>query len=163
MRTTLLLMTIGGMFTAFGCSRAPAPPPFRPVSDVKQIMNAVVDPAADVIWNSVATIVTASGTEEVRPQTADEWTNVANHATIVAEAGNLLMMVPRAKDGGEWMKMAQSLVDTGDAAKKAAESRNAQALFDAGAEIYYACSNCHERYDETIKQAYPKGPVDVTK
>ena len=34
----------------------PAPPPLRLHADVKQIMAAVIDPAADVVWESVGTI-----------------------------------------------------------------------------------------------------------
>ena len=66
-----------------------------------------------------------------------------NHAAIVAEAGNLLMMVPRAKDGDEWMRLAQAMVDTGAAAMRAAEAKDADQLFQAGADIYSVCSNCH--------------------
>jgi hypothetical protein len=40
------------------CDRAPQ---FRPTATVKDIMTSIVDPSADVLWNSVATIVTATG------------------------------------------------------------------------------------------------------
>lgn len=51
----------------------PQPPPFKPLVDVKALMNSVVDPQADVIWGSVATIITAAGTEERQPHTDEEW------------------------------------------------------------------------------------------
>ena len=57
------------------------------------------------------TIITDKGTEEFRPRTNAEWDAVRNHAVALAESGNLLMMVPRAKDGGEWMKRAQDLIE----------------------------------------------------
>ena len=31
----------------------PSSPPFTPVADVKQIMEMVIDPAAEVVWESV--------------------------------------------------------------------------------------------------------------
>jgi hypothetical protein len=162
MRTTLLLVPASAILF-FGCSSAPPPPPFKPIATVKELMNSVIDPSADLIWNAVATIQTPTGTEERQPHTTEEWTKVQEGATMVAESGNLLMMVPRAKDGDVWMKMAQGLIDAGVEARKAADAKDADAVFNAGANIYYACSNCHVRYIDEIKNAYPNGPPDVTK
>ncbi len=91
--------------------------------------------------------------EEIRPRTEAEWAAVRNSAVIVAESGNLLMLVPRAKDGGEWMKRAQEMIDTGERAIKAAEARNAEQLFTVGGDIYEACSNCHRQYMDAIVNA----------
>lgn len=135
------------------CGRAPAPPPFKPVADTKLLMQAVIDPTADEIWDSVRTIVTAQGSEEIRPRTNAQWDAVRNHAVTLAESGNLLMMVPRAKDGGEWMKRAQELVDTSERAIRAAEAKNADQLFTVGGEIYESCSNCHQKYMDAIVNA----------
>lgn len=135
------------------CSSAPAPPPFKPVVDNKILMQAVIDPNADIVWESVKTIVTPKGTEEFRPRTDEEWTAVRNAAIALTESGNLLMMVPRAKDGGEWMTRAQELITTGEAAMHAAEAKNADRLFTIGGDIYDACSNCHRQYMEAIVNA----------
>ena len=56
------------------------------------------------------------------------------------------MMTGRAKDSGDWMKLSQALIDVGQRAIKAAESKNTQAVFDAGAEVYEACVACHAKY-----------------
>jgi len=138
---------------AAGCSNAPAPPPFKPVADNKLLMQAVVDPMADVIWDSVKTIVTAKGTEDFRPKTEEEWTAVRNAAVALTESGNLLMLVPRAKDGGEWMKRSQELITTGEAAIRAIDAKNADRLFTVGGDIYEACSSCHRQYMEAIVNA----------
>jgi hypothetical protein len=122
------------------------PPPFKPVGDVKQMMQAIVDPSADVVWESVATIFTKEGVEERRPRTKEEWANVRNHAMMLAEAGNLLMMSPRAKDGDEWMKRSQELVDTATIALRAAEAQNVEQLLNVGGVIDEACENCHKKY-----------------
>jgi hypothetical protein len=137
----------------FGCSRGPEPPPFRPVVDTKLLMQAVVDPNADVIWDAVKTIDTPAGTEELRPKNEEEWIAVRNSAVAVAEAGNLLMLVPRAKDGNEWMKRAQEMIDTGERAIRAADAKNPQQLFTIGGDIYEACSNCHRQYMDAIVNA----------
>jgi hypothetical protein len=130
---------------ASGCG-GPAPPPFKPVADVKQLMQAVVDPSADVVWESVATIFTKDHVEERRPHTNQEWANVRSHAMILTESGNLLMMAPRARDGGDWMKMAQALVDKAAIALRAADAKDADGLLNVGGEIDETCENCHKKY-----------------
>jgi hypothetical protein len=135
------------------CSSAPPPPPFKPVADTKLLMQAMIDPTADEIWDSVRTIVTRDGTQQIQPRTAAEWDAVRNHAVTLAEAGNLLMMVPRAKDGGEWMKRAQEMIDTSERAIRAAEAKNAEQLFTVGGDIYESCSNCHRQYMDAIVNA----------
>lgn len=80
-------------------------------------------------------------------------TTVRNAAVALTESGNLLMMVPRAKGGGEWMKRAQELIDTGEAAMRAADAKNADRLFTIGGDIYEACSNCHRQYMDAIVNA----------
>src|SRR2546428_9996782 len=131
----------------------PQPPPFKPVADSKLLMQAVVDPNADIIWEAVKTIDSAAGTEEIRPRNNEEWAAVRNAAVALAESGNLLMLVPRAKDGGEWMKRAQEMIDTGEKAIRAAEAKNADQLFTVGGDIYDSCSNCHRQYIDAIVNA----------
>ena len=131
----------------------PQPPPFKPIADTKLLMQSVVDPNAAIIWESVKTIDSAAGTEVIRPKNEGEWAAVRNAAVAVAESGNLLMLVPRAKDGGEWMKRAQEMIETGEKAIRAAEARNAEQLFTVGGDIYEACSNCHRQYMDAIVNA----------
>lgn len=147
-----VLLTAGVVMMA-GCGRGPAPPPFKPVADNKLLMSSVIDPNADIVWDSVKTIMTVEGTEEIRPRTEAEWTAIRNSAVALAESGNLLMMVPRAKDGDQWMKAAEALIETSEAAMKAIDGRNADELFTAGGDIYDACSNCHQKYMEAIVKA----------
>ena len=116
-------------------------------------MQAVVDPNADIIWEAVKSIDTPKGAEEIRPRNEEEWAAVRNAAVTVAESGNLLMMVPRAKDGDAWMQMAQQMIDTGQEAIKAADAKNADRLFTVGGDIYDACSACHAKYMEAIVNA----------
>jgi hypothetical protein len=137
------------VLSASACGGGNEPPPFKPVADTALLMEAFIDPAADVIWGSVGTIITAAGEEHIRPRTEEEWMAVRNAAVAVTEAGNLLMMVPRAKDA-EWMRISQAMIDTGAAAIKAAEAKDPDGVFDTGAEIYAVCTNCHAKYDPTI-------------
>ena len=124
----------------------PAPPTYKPVVDVKQLMAGIVDPAADGVWESVATIFTKDGTEERRPRTDKEWAAVRSHAMTLAESGNLLMMPGRAKDGGDWMQFAQELVETSAVALRAAEARDVDGLLNVGGRIDEVCESCHKKY-----------------
>jgi hypothetical protein len=136
--------SLAALLMLSGCGQ-PAPP-YKPVADVKQLMQGVVDPSADVVWESVATIYTKEGIEERRPKNDEEWANVRNHAMMLTEAGNLLMMPTRAKDGGEWMKMSQELVDISAVALRAAEAKNIDGLYDVGGRIDEVCEKCHKKY-----------------
>jgi hypothetical protein len=147
-----VLVVLAGAVSLAGCG-GPAPPPFKPIVDTKLLMQSVVDPNADLVWEAVKTIDTVSGTEEIRPRSAEQWTAVRNAAVTLTESGNLLMMAPRAKDGGQWMKRAQEMIDTGEAAIKAADAKNAERLFTVGGDIYQACSNCHREYLDAIVNA----------
>jgi hypothetical protein len=139
------LSFVAAVFAA-ACSSAPPPPPFKPVADLKQLMTSVLEPAADEYWDAVGWIEDAQGTVEIEPTSQEEWDAVRNHAYVIAESGNLMMMSSRAKDGGEWMRLSTALIDAGQKAIRAAESRNKQAVFDTGAEVYEACTNCHAAY-----------------
>jgi hypothetical protein len=132
------------------CRAAPTPPPFKPVADVKQLMQAVVDPAADVVWGAVGTIDSKDGVEEIYPKNEAEWLVVRNGAITLAEGGNLLMMDGRARDRGEWVKYSQELIEVATKALRAAERQDKDAIFLVGGEIYAVCSGCHQHYQIKI-------------
>jgi hypothetical protein len=158
MRTSLAgpvrrALSIAVLAWTAGCGDAPAPvtpaprsPPFKPVVETRLLMEAMIDPQADVIWQSVKTVVTRAGAKEFRPRTEAEWAQVLHAAATVTEAGNLLMMTPRARDNGGWMKASQALVESGSYAVRAAQAKNPDMLFDAGAVLYEACNACHRQY-----------------
>ena len=74
---------------------AAAQPEYRTTATVKDIMDALVDPGSDYIWDSVETTVSAKGVEEKAPHTDEEWKQVRNHAIMLLEATNLLQMPGR--------------------------------------------------------------------
>jgi hypothetical protein len=161
-----------GLAVCFGAScQRQAAPEYRLNATVKDIMQSMVDPSADVVWNSVATIATQEGTEDRRPKTDEEWNNVRHHAMIVAEATNLLIMPGRRmarpgersdnpevelhpeeiealinQDRKVWIDFAHGLNDELAVALKAIEAKDVQALFDVGEAIDEACEHCHRHY-----------------
>lgn len=155
MRITRRWLSILALLMCGCTSMSPPPtpaPPFTQVVELKQLMEWVIDPATDVIWDSTKTIINAEGTREIAPRTQEEWDVVRNAAATVAEAGNLLMIEGRARDRKQWMNAARGLTVAATRALKAAEAKNTTALFDAGGDIYNACSACHARYAAQLNQ-----------
>src|SRR5262245_45579567 len=105
MRKSLLLVLTGlFFFLAVSCGQqqqppaaaaAPAQPDYVLTATIKDIMDSMVDPNADYIWESVETVVSAKGVEEKMPRTDEEWKEVRRHAIALAEATNLLRMPGR--------------------------------------------------------------------
>src|SRR5262245_28326233 len=104
----LLSLVLATMTLAAGCgprattaeAKAPPPPPssethMKPVTGIQDIMASMVDPAADHLWESVATVANEKGVEEKRPKTDEDWKAVRTQAVILAEAANLLMVEGR--------------------------------------------------------------------
>ena len=132
-------------------SPAPAPPPpFQPTANMKDLMLNVLDPAADGIWESVGTIMDLTGTHERFPQTDDEWAVVRMHAIQLAESGNLLMLPSRSGGSEEWIAQSRELIDVSNRAIKIIDSKDKDALFTVGGDIYDVCTNCHRQFAQQV-------------
>lgn len=156
MRAILQVLLISLLLLA-GCGAPPPPappaPPYATTLAVKQVMEWVIDPAADVIWDSVKSVITEKGTQEIAPQTDADWNKVRDAAATLVEASNALMIEGRARDKKEWMTAARRLGDASNQALKAAQAKNTEALFNEGGNIYKTCAACHAQYAQ-----YPQGP-----
>src|SRR5215813_409198 len=62
---------------------------------IKDIMDSMVDPSGDFMFDSVAQIADENGVTEKAPKTDEEWEEVKHHAFILLEAPNLLTMEGR--------------------------------------------------------------------
>ena len=162
MKTFLPLLTFSAALLA-SCSQPPAPvaPGYNTTLNMKQVMEWVVDPAADAVWESVAIIITDKGENQKAPKTDEEWAKVRSGAATLVEAGNLLMLPARAREDKRWAASAKRLSDAGRVAFNAAEKKDVAALFDSGATIYNACSACHAdfRVGETAPDAKPAASI----
>lgn len=118
-------------------------PAFKPVATVDQVMDGIIIPSSQAIFDAV---VYSNGELVQSPKTDDDWYNLRIHAIALAEAGNLLMMAPRAVDNSDWMTFATALVDQGVATAKAAEAKDIQALLKTGGDMYTVCTGCHDKY-----------------
>lgn len=141
------------LLLACGQGGVPAAGQLDPVADVKQLMAHILEPAAEVYWDAVGSVVDSSGTKEFAPATDEGWDAVRNSAFVVAETGNLLMLPPRARDDGDWIRFSRDMIGAARKAIAAAESRDPAAVFDVGAEVYETCTQCHARY--AVEQLRP--------
>ncbi len=145
----LFVAGLGFLVVGARMAQRPAPTPaavITPVASVKQIMAGIVGPAANVVFESVVTNVTAAGIEEKAPRTDAEWAVVGNSAAALIESGNLLMIGNRAVDKGDWIRMSRALIDAGKEALRATEAKNADAVLASGDTVNQSCDNCHEKY-----------------
>jgi hypothetical protein len=176
-RTALLIGAVGAILPALACqASAPGPPPaaaseYHLTTTVKDIMDSMVDPNADVLWDAVAIISTREGVQYKQPRTNDEWQQVRRSAVMLLEAMNLVVLPGRqvAKPGeratepsvelspeeiqklidsdrASWAMLAHGLHDEATKALAAIDSRDAMGLMTQGEKIDQACENCHLKY-----------------
>jgi hypothetical protein len=190
-------MFILSLTTGIGCqSQAPstpaaAPQPeYFPTATIKDLMLSVIDPAADVVWLSVTTVVDGKGLVETKPISDEDWTKVRHGAVTLMEAANLLMIPGRrvarpgeksetpgielepeemdaliAKDRAAWNTRAKALHDVVAQVVQAIDAKDAEKVFELGEQIELACEGCHKQYwypNEVIPE-FPSDPPSDTK
>ena len=159
------------------CGAAPPETPtspafdFQPTTSVEGLMLALIDPAADAIWDAVVVTSTPEGLDEQKPETDEDWLDLERHATLLIEAGNLLQIDGRRiADPGSiselpgidlepeeiaarvmsnrstWVRTARELHDAGHAVLQAAKEENLEALLESGTRLDVACESCHGRF-----------------
>ena len=172
---TLAPPVLGVALLCAGCSgeseSSSETPEFRPTASIQDIMLSIVDPSADAIWESVATIVTHEGTEERRPSTDEEWNELYHEAIRLVEASNLLLMDDRAvarpgfrsenpgielepeeiqllidDDRTAWIGYVGELHKVAVSMLESIEAQDADKLFDEGGPLDVACERCHRHY-----------------
>ena len=66
-------------------------------ASIKDVMDSIIDPSADVLWGAVGTIVDKNeGTIERLPKTQQDWMDIRRAAVRIIEGANLLMIPGRA-------------------------------------------------------------------
>lgn len=138
---------------------------------IEEVMESIVMPAAQAIWDAVAVDVTEKGTIEKKPQTEEDWEKLRWQAVTLVEATNLLIMPgrraahPGAKSenpGAElepaqiqelldkqrpaFIAHAHVLHEAAMEALRAVDARNIDGISDAGGTIDAACESCHLQF-----------------
>ena len=136
---------LGGMIVDGMLAFAQAPTePFPPVASVKQLMLDLIHPSSNDILLAIYRGI---------PKDDKEWAAVRRAALTLAESGNMLMMRGRARDQGDWIKDAKLLVDAGNAAYKAAQAKDGNALAAVAGAVDASCTMCHKQYRPNV---FPK-------
>jgi hypothetical protein len=177
-----LLLTAGLVLQQCSSQSAPEAPPAAaaasdtsPVLSVKELMEHIVDPTADYIFDAAVIDISEKGVTETKPLTDEDWLKIERGAYLLAESTNLLKM-PRpmvppgtvetpaepGKPGPEltgpeieakikenralWNSHADALRQTALDAVTIVKARDAEALFDVGSRVDKACEGCHLDY-----------------
>jgi hypothetical protein len=160
------------IMTSSACiSRKPAEPDLLNRATIKDIMDSMVDPSGDFMFESVQEISDERGITRKAPHSDDDWKAVRNHDIVLLEAPNLLTMSGRkvAQPGEKsknpqvelqpeeiqklidydrvsFVRRARRLQDAATSALKAIDAKDVDALFLAIDGIDKACENCHLHY-----------------
>jgi hypothetical protein len=157
---------------------APPAPPYTTTASIKDIMQHIVDPAGDLVWESVSVVVDTKGVHETIPKTDEDWAKARGGAITLIEASNLLMIPGRhvakpgekseapgvelepsemealiVKDLPSFYKRAGALHDVATKTLQIIDAKDVKALYEVGEELDKACENCHRQY------WYPNEPV----
>jgi hypothetical protein len=179
MRIRALIVVVSAAVVTASCQAKPsepaapaaAQPPYTTTATIKDIMLHVVDPAGDMVWDSVSTVVDKQGLHETVPRTDEDWFKVRNGVIMLIESSNLLMIPGRAmakpgeksvapgvelepaemevlvnKDREGWNQRARDLHNISLKVLEVVDRKDAQALFDIGEDLDKACENCHRAY-----------------
>src|SRR5262245_24341360 len=160
------------VLTGSACTRAQSTAPdLLKTATIKDIMDSIVDPSGDFMFESVVEIADANGITHKAPHTDEEWEEARHRALILLESPNLLIRGSRkvAKPGERsknpevelqpeqiqtlidgdrpsFIRRARRLQDAASMALKAVDAKDTDALFHAIESIDKACENCHLHY-----------------
>ena len=146
MRTKIATVAAGALLASSCGGEPPAAPPFRTDNTVRVLMANMLDPAADLLWDAVGTVLDETGETYWEPETEEDWLQVKLGAMALAESANLLMMENRARDQDQWIRLSAAMADAAMLAFEAAEAQDPQRIFDLGEVVYETCNNCHTLY-----------------
>jgi cytochrome c556 len=169
--TAAVCLALTGGAQAQSQGKASAESPYIPTATIKEIMDSMVAPTAQVLWDAVGVTVTEKGTVEKVPETDQEWATLRQNAVTLAEATNVLIIPGRhvdepgaqtAAQTGElappqiearikmdrmaWIAHAHVLHVAAMQAIKAIDAKDVQGLTDVGGTIDEACETCHLQF-----------------
>ncbi|MDP9091268.1 MAG: hypothetical protein M3O26_21345 [Pseudomonadota bacterium] len=144
--------------------------PFQLTASIQELMDSVIDPAADALWDSVSITQTRKGTIFHQPHSDEQWHEVRRRAIALIEGSNLLAMEGRklvapgsavldqgtsgvlsAEEGQKrldsqhttFVQFASALRDAGTQMLAAIDKKDALGMMNAGAAMDGVCESCH--------------------
>ena len=112
-----------------------------------ELMHLVIEPAADVVWDSAGWVMTPEGEVSLVPTTDEEWLAVESAAGVIIASGDLLKIPHSSEERSElWLTYSDQMSEQGRIVREAVLNRDGDALFQAGASLYQSCVQCHDDY-----------------
>jgi hypothetical protein len=139
MRASAMVLLAGAAVAQALPAQQPAPDSVggpRPIGTISELMVHLIYPTSDAIFY----ILTRT------PTSTAEWGALEGQALMLAESGNLLMMPSRARGRDQWIQDAKLMLDVGEAALKAAQDRDVEALSELNEQLYQSCTTCHQHF-----------------
>ena len=139
MRLSAMVLLTGAALAQALPAQQPVPDAGRgpqPVGTMSEVMVHLIYPTSNAIFY----ILTRTPTSEA------EWGTLEGQALMVAESANLLMMPSRARGREQWIMDARLLLDVGEAALRAAQDRDVEALSELNEQLYQSCITCHQHF-----------------
>ena len=146
----------------------------KPVVSVKELMEYMIDPASDYVFNSVSTVIDPHGRViETAPKTDEDWEKLRIGAVTMAEGVYLLKVKrPFAPPGDEnssvgpdatelspaqilakveadpveWNARIEALRNVGLEVLDIVKRKDTKELWDASENLDVACESCHSSY-----------------
>jgi len=176
---TAMCTLILGLIALSSFSAAQQKTADRPTySTIKDLMESIIDPSADVIWGAVGTVADKQGVRDLSPKTPEDWLEVRRAAVRLIEGGNLLMMPGREaapagvkseapgvelepaeitalirKEREAFDAFALALQAIGVEALQAIEAKNTDLLIEIGGRMEEVCESCHKTFWYPQEQA----------
>lgn len=145
----------------------------KPVVSVRELMRYTIDPVADNIFNSVRSVMTKKGLEDIEPKTDEDWEKIQSGAVSLVETASLLK-IPRPftppgdvnnstgpnpvelspeqitakveKDPVEWNARIEALKNVALEVMDIVKRKDTKELWGAGEDLDRACEACHRSY-----------------
>jgi cytochrome c556 len=137
---------------------------YVPQATIVEVMNSMIMPFAEVVWNAVVYEDTIKG-----PATDEGWQQARNAAVALAESANVLMIPNRpvappdkvagegelspqeigeliATSRGAWVGYARSMHEVAMQIIQAIDTHDAEKLADLGGTMDAVCQACHKQF-----------------
>ena len=161
---------LGLVALSVGCGQTPSPDPaaapvpttvMQPYGTLAEVMRGIPFPHSNIIFDTQQQDPAApkkpsegGGATDAYANVYAGWQAVENSAMALSETANLIMIPGRKCENGlpvpidreDYRKAAQGLAAAGQAAYKAAQSKNLDAMVEVSGTVADACAACHEVY-----------------
>lgn len=137
---------------------------------IREIMESMMMPSADAVWDSVAYIATAQVIIDAKPETEEDWQKLRWSAVTMAEASNALLIPGRRvdqpgvvadspeeldpdtiqamidNDRQAWVTYANAMHAVAMEIIRVIDARDVDGVSEVGGTIYDACEGCHLQF-----------------